>query len=1441
MKARRCLQFLCLIPLLLFPATVPSQTLQQSFIWSPSAAAGSQLYRAFRKTFTLATNPPTASLRIFADSRFILWVNSSYVLRGPCRFDWHRPEYDTIDIRSYLQPGSNVIAVLVHSYRGGGNSKIMEHVPGLAAQLALPGTNLFTDSSWRSGPTIYQASPAAWGSIPDVIDARAQTNDWTSATFNDASWETASTVSGDQWGTLFPRELPLAKETVLTNTALLPSAQKLGDAMPISLSAGQQILVDLGQMSLAYAALDLTASAGSVLQITYYLRLANGVPSETYGVGTTYTTRAGRQTFITGDEWGCHYVAVRCASGSLTLNGLSFVDRRYPYTRAGEFTSSDPIFNQLWTNAVNTIELATDDGYGADPRERNEWLQDPAQPNFITSRVADAGPSTNGGLQYSDPRLLKNLMRHIAWTTNQTGDGRLKAHSCSDRWDVHGYIEDYACQWIESLRLYHDATRDTNFVMEMWAPLTNQIAWFLTRLTTNGLVSAREYASFDNPLAYLTCEGATLNAFVFQALNDSAYLAGAIGAEAQAQSYRQAAARLATAFDLKLWNASAGSYHAALLNGQPLAPSTHAALLALDRGIVPADRIGSVRAWWLKNYRNPGTFNVGANSDYSTWLRQTVGINMPVSYYWVFQQLYAMDSPAMDQEVLNEIRRRWTDMVTNRLDTGTVTECFTDVNNGSESCHNYGAVPAWFLSSRVLGVGLDGPAWTNRLWIEPRLGDLRTARGIVVTEHGPVPVSWAQSDDYRLLSFSVTVPNQKHATLRLPKTSETNTLILNGTTVVSNGIPGTGVVLDGRWFSMDIPPGTATGTLTMIPPPPYIRGQPGGGVAFAGDSFTFSVSALGQSLAYQWQKDALDIPNATNNVLLLSHLQAADSGQYRARVINAGGASNSQTAALLVVPPATNMIYQDSFSGNAGALNTRVPDAVAAASNRWIAAGGWVTDGASARVTNSTINAFLPFTPSQGAVYLLSADINCQGSGSADWIALGFANGTNTTTAWHLANSPVGWLLARDSGITTADGQTFTGPGASGGASSGFYPTNLTSYSIQLDCRPQDPAAWSFAFAAGSNTLRTASFGGGGPNISSLGLGMLGQGGYGYVKNFSLKAISSPAPLIIRQPQSGTFTAGLDAQFSVSVAGSGPFTYQWMKDAAIMPDATNSALAITNLASADAGTYQVLVANAAGSTLSAGAIAAVQPGLLLITASLDSGDVQPSIPCQSNDLLQTSLSTVSPAASGNNFTGVYLRNGTTGTAYEGSGGTGSNPASIMAAGTNDFLLDTSAHPDGYDITSIVTYSGWTDARAGQDHSLWVQTVGSAGFSLVTNVSVAASAGALRVAVAETLGPIASGVKAVRIVLNQSYFVYRELDVTGTATAAPPPTLKIALAGESSAVLWWPASATGYSLYSTTNLGQAAAWQSVPATLLKTNGVCQVTLPLTGARFLRLQK
>ena len=810
---------LLFLVLLLSEATIcwgqqPKSPIQSSMIWTSTTLGEKGGYVVFRKNFEMNEIGTPALLQLFADSRYLLWINGQYVMRGPCRFNPKRPEYDVVDIQNYLKKGNNVIVVLVHTYGNAINGRIMKHAPGLAAGLEISGkVVLRTDASWKTNDkTSYLPSPESWNTIPDIIDARIDQCEWTSTDFNDSSWQFAKPIDGNQWGAMYPCELPLQKETELNNLRLLPTTEPLTSKLPIELFAGQEMLIDFGTMAMAFTSMDLDADKGSQLTMKYALRYKNGKPAEMYGGGNKYTANAGRQHFMTTDQWGSHYMLVRCETGRFKIHGVTITDRRYPFDRLGKFNSSDQILNKLWDMAIKTIEVTTDDGYGSDARERDEWIQDGSKPSYQTSRVATAGPGKDGKPVFSDPRPLKNMLRHAAQL--QLPNGQLLATFPTDRGpdDCHYVIEDYACQWFEALKMYYDATGDREFVREMWPTAVAQLNYFLDRRTPRGLLLAREYSSFDNPLAYVTCEGATINAYFYDALRVSSELASLIGENQQSIVYQRYTKELNAAFNKEFWNLKEKAYNSAFLNDKIYAPTVHAQLIPLHYGLVPENRKADVRKWFLANYKNDGMRHICTNKDFEKMVDMKAGIDMPVMYYWVFSELYRMNTELMDQEVINEIRRRWTPMVWFQQDAGTLSESFTDEKGegASESCHNYGAMPAYFLSSYILGVRRIGTINEKQLLIEPRLGDLTFAEGVVVTEFGAVPVSWKKSADGKSLSFKVSIPEGIKTEIRFPCSSEKSTLTLNGKVLSKNEVK-----TEGRWMVVRNVSGECSGIINV--------------------------------------------------------------------------------------------------------------------------------------------------------------------------------------------------------------------------------------------------------------------------------------------------------------------------------------------------------------------------------------------------------------------------------------------------------------------------------------------------------------------------------------------------------------------------------------------------------------------------------------------------
>lgn len=79
------------------------------------------------------------------------------------------------------------------------------------------------------------------------------------------------------------------------------------------------------------------------------------------------------------------------------------------------------------------------------------------------------------------------------------------------------------------------------------------------------------------------------------------------------------------------------------------------------------------------------------------------------------------------------------------------------------------------------------------------------------------------------------------------------------------------------------------------------------------------------------------------------------------------------------------------------------------------------------------------------------------------------------------------------------------------------------------------------------------------------------------------------APTITSQPVKQTLTAGATATFTVTATGTPVPTYQWRKDGAAISGATSATLTIDSVTTANAGSYTVVVTNAAGSVTSSAA------------------------------------------------------------------------------------------------------------------------------------------------------------------------------------------------------------------------------------------------------------
>jgi alpha-L-rhamnosidase len=756
------------------------QSLQQTMIWASEFDDRSNEARfvAFRKQFNLFTTPATAPLRIFADVRYLLWINGQYILRGPARFDPKGPEYDRVDVGQYLRLGKNAIAIVVMGEAS--NGRMMRHLPCLTARLDVTeqdGTTsvIVTDATWKwSDKTRYRSPRVEWGNIHDRIDARVEDGDWTKLDYNDSTWKPATSVDGAIWGPLTARRIPLLRETLL-ETRLAGNR-----TLPLTLTTGQEVHIDVGQLSQAYSVLDLDADAGTDLELKH--------------AGIEYIARQGRQTYITSDTCAFNDAVISVKSGRATIHSFEAVEVLYPFDCIGSFHCSDDRLNRIWKMGVRSLQLTSEDAYvDCADRERTEWMDcDP--PAFDVTRTTMAATGFDGKLIYADPRLLEEMLRRIALSRQSTG--WVKAHTCSDRFDIHAYMEDRSCDWVEGARRYYESTGNAGPLREIWPVIVSQMNWFLNHRTSRGLVRAREWIVWGNPVGYQTFEGAGLNAFVYRALTDAAYLGDVIGERADAAKFARAADELSKAVNQVLWNQVEGTYFSGFyadyektladpkarkldlkIENGLVASTFFPALFAMDQGIVPESRRKAVMRYLL-SHRDQAS--------------------RVMTFYYLYKQLYDADQPAFDQEVLDSIAARFLPMA----DTGW--HVSWEEFNGASKAHAYGMYPSYFLSAYCLGVRPDGPVWSKRVLIEPRLADLASAEGTVVTEFGPVAVAWKHRGE--TLAFSIEVPKGIEARLRLPD-ADAPTLRFDGKPADAQ--------IEGRYAVTELPAEKCEGTILV--------------------------------------------------------------------------------------------------------------------------------------------------------------------------------------------------------------------------------------------------------------------------------------------------------------------------------------------------------------------------------------------------------------------------------------------------------------------------------------------------------------------------------------------------------------------------------------------------------------------------------------------------
>ncbi len=112
---------------------------------------------------------------------------------------------------------------------------------------------------------------------------------------------------------------------------------------------------------------------------------------------------------------------------------------------------------------------------------------------------------------------------------------------------------------------------------------------------------------------------------------------------------------------------------------------------------------------------------------------------------------------------------------------------------------------------------------------------------------------------------------------------------------------------------------TSGDAILVVQEPPAFVVQPQGADLIVGGSVTLSVVVTGATpLRFQWQRNGVAVPDATNSTLVLSGVRSIDAGSYRVIVSNLAGTVVSELAAITVsLPPTISIVASDASAGEA--------------------------------------------------------------------------------------------------------------------------------------------------------------------------------------------------------------------------------------------------------------------------------------------------------------------------------------------------------------------------------------------------------------------------------------------------------------------------------------------------------------------------------------------
>lgn len=758
---------------------------KSSSIWRSAEQESADCYLIFRKQFTIPASPAEkVLLDIAADSTFEIRINGRRCPGSQLADIPGDNTFSTIDITGFVHPGANVVAVEVH-YLG---ENFLTYRPGTAFLRAAiyAGKELFTvtDSSWKWLVSPEMQSGMRCRMTPQLgyvfcRDERQKTA-WDEVDFDDSLWQRSVVLKqSDDWK-FSPRPVPQLRELPRPDVSIVQSGylKRSCEEKSFALSAfrdylsprrpreffaafdqsliqddmlrtgitirgtgdfefkfnpipagenadGYYLIADVGRETVGFLNIDITAPAGTVVDICHGEHLDDGRVRSAVGIrnfADRFICREGRNRLLyTHRRIGGRYLELhitRCGDGETGVHYAGIVPLQLPLPASSEFISGDRLLQKINQVSENTLKLCMQEHYEDCPwREQGLYAYDSRNQilygyylwgnyDFAAASLDLLGKSFDGEryLSLTSPGLhtVTIPIFSLVWITE------LYEHF------LYSGSTGSAAKWLAQVNFMLDKALSATDVNHpgLYDPGMGPGIW--------------NFCEWSGKLSKLEMQPqAPYNIYLHEALHSAAKLNDALGNPERAAQLLRKAADLGKAIETAFYDPAGGSYELAPDSSPDAEGYEHLQAIMLANDLVPPEKHQK-----LLECLQSGTLR---------------SIDLSALYYLIAGIVKL--GPEGRRLLVKCLREIFEPMILSGATSLWETRHGSnDFEYGGSLCHGWSAAMPYFCRHVLLGITPLEPGF-RKFEVKPYAADMDHAEGTVPTPAGPIRASWYRNGD----------------------------------------------------------------------------------------------------------------------------------------------------------------------------------------------------------------------------------------------------------------------------------------------------------------------------------------------------------------------------------------------------------------------------------------------------------------------------------------------------------------------------------------------------------------------------------------------------------------------------------------------------------------------------------------------------------------------